>query len=163
MERRRFDMGIGKIQEVFPQFKTARANLIWDRFKECSDDDWGECVDDIVGNNRYTPTLDEFRTRLTPKMNKDKEVFCTFCDSTGVITKYILDKCPIELKLKPFSCAFKCNCANADGLALPSLRNFMLSGHKTISDMVVREWKANKRKHITQKDLVDEAELQDMF
>lgn len=151
MHRTHFQVQIGRIQSCFRNFAEERVELIWLRYKNIENDDFTEAVNDIIGNNNFTPTMKDFDNRLmSARAEMEAESFtqCTMCDSTGIVVRYVVQKCPMSGKPKPYSSAFRCNCENGNTRMAhyPTLR-----GHKTMSHDEYKKWVKLRAEHIANK------------
>jgi len=107
-----FTREIIKLQEQFGQgkFSQRKNELIYKAVKHLKMDELCYVVDNLIGNSKFAPTLDDFRV-LTAKYKRDaaeeNKIDCSTCKSTGIV---IVRKKTGEIG----EYAFRCDCENGN-------------------------------------------------
>ena len=101
-----------------------RLGLIYKAIRKLDPEELVYIVDDIIGNSKFAPTLDDFRDKarryLANKANNN-QVECSICSSSGLVSVNWIDG-------RLGGMAFSCTCQN--GLAYSSIQKWSDSQRK---------------------------------
>jgi len=105
VEREFFVREVSKLFEQFGQnkFSQRKTDLIYLAVRSLNNEDFARIIDDIIGNCKFAPTVDDFKTRaMTYRKFETKQSDCTFCGGNGIISRYE--------KKTGYNYAFSCEC-----------------------------------------------------
>ncbi|MFZ8933235.1 MAG: hypothetical protein ACO2ZP_04985 [Bacteriovoracaceae bacterium] len=84
-------------------------DLVWARYKNEPRRAFKAVIDDLIGNSRYTPTLNDFNEHFVASSMGEPDG-CASCDYTGRVIKNVTEQCPVTLQNRTYRYAYRCTC-----------------------------------------------------